>query len=90
MSSETVEEQIKNMIVERLFLEVSPEEIGDEDLLTEKYDVDSVRLFEMVIGIEELFGIVIGESDFDVEVFRSVRSIAEYIKGRQGDKTEGQ
>jgi acyl carrier protein len=77
------ESKIKEMIVERLFLDVAPEDMGDEDLLMEKYDIDSVRLFEIVIGIEEVFGIVIDEADFDVEVFKNVKSIAEYVRTKQ-------
>ena len=84
MPEQSIEARIKGMIVERLFLDVEPEDIGDGDPLMEKYDIDSVRLFEMVIGIEELFGIVIDEADFDVELFKDVRSIADYIGKRQG------
>jgi acyl carrier protein len=83
MSEENVEMKIKEMIVERLFLDVAPEDIGDEDALMEKYDIDSVRLFEIVIGIEDVFGVVIDEADFDVEVFRDVKSIAGYIRTKK-------
>ncbi len=85
MPEQSIEDRIKEMIVERLFLDVAPEDIGDDDPLMEKYDIDSVRLFEMVIGVEELFGIMIDEADFDVELFRNVRSIAGYI----GKKNQG-
>jgi len=81
--SENIEGAIKEMIVERLFLDVAPDDIGDEDALMEKYDIDSVRLFEIVIGIEEVFGVVIDEADFDVEVFRDVKSIAAYVRTKQ-------
>ena len=85
MGDERMELAIKEMIVERLFLDVSPEDIGDEDPLMEKYDIDSVRLFEIVIGIEEVFGVVIEEADFDVEVFKSVKSIAGYVNAKKAD-----
>jgi acyl carrier protein len=83
MSEERIEDKIKTMVVERLFLDVPPDDIGDEDPLMEKYDIDSVRLFEIVIGIEDVFGIVIDEADFDVEVFSNVKSIAAYITQKQ-------
>ena len=85
MGEESIERTIKEMIVERLFLDVSPDDIGDEDPLMEAYDIDSVRLFEIVIGIEEVFGVVIEEADFDVEVFKSVKSIAEYVQSKKVD-----
>jgi acyl carrier protein len=82
MNDERIEDQIKKMIVERLFLDVEPSDIVDDDLIMEKYDIDSVRLFEMVIGVEELFGIVIDEDDFDIELFKNVKSVADYVKGK--------
>lgn len=82
MNDERIEDQLKKMIVERLFLDVEPDDIDDSDSLMEKYDIDSIRLFEMVIGIEELFGIVIDEEEFDVGLFRDVGSIAGYVRGK--------
>ncbi len=83
MSGEGIKDRIKDMIVERLFLDVAPGEIGDGDPLMEKYEIDSVRLFEMVIGVEELFGVVIDEDEFDVGLFRDVNSIAEYVRSKK-------
>ncbi len=83
MNGENIKEKIKNMIVERLFLDAAPEDIGDEDPLVEKYEIDSVRLFEMVIGIEELFGVIIDEAEFDVGLFKNVNSIAEYVRSKK-------
>ena len=83
MNDERIEDQIKKMVVERLFLDVDPSDIADDDLIMEKYDIDSVRLFEMVIGVEELFGIVIDEEDFDIELFKDVSSVAGYVRGKK-------
>ncbi len=83
MNDERIEDQIKGMIVERLFLDVEPDDIADDDLIMEKYEIDSIRLFEMVIGVEELFGIVIDEEDFDIELFKNVSSVAGYIRGKK-------
>jgi len=77
-----IENKIKQMIVERLFLSISPEEIADNDNLMEKYDIDSVRLFELVIGLEEIFGISFEDDEFDVEAFQSVKSISELVRSK--------
>ncbi len=71
--------RIKQMIVERLFLPVQPNQIGDDELLMEAYNVDSVALFEVVVGLEEEFGVSMEDSDFSVESFRTVNSIAQLI-----------
>ena len=83
MNNERIEDQIKGMVVERLFLDVAPEDIADDDPLMEKYEIDSVRLFEMVIGVEEIFGIVIDEEDFDIALFKDINSIADYVRGKK-------
>lgn len=82
--NEQVEEQIKEMIVERCFLSIAPDEIGDEDSLMESVGLDSVQILEVVVGLEEVFGITFEDADFDIENFRSVGSIARYVRGRTG------
>lgn len=74
--------RIKQMIVERLFLNVQPNQIGDDEPLMEAYNVDSVALFEVVVGIEEEFGVSMEDSDFSVESFRTVDSIAQLIQDK--------
>ena len=83
MNDERIEDQIKKMVVERLFLDVEPGDIADDDLIMEKYEIDSVRLFEMVIGVEEIFGIVIDEEDFDIALFKDVNSVANYVRSKK-------
>ena len=75
-----VEARLKEMIVERLFLPVSPEEIADDDLLMEKFEIDSVRLFEIVIGLEEIFDVSLEDDEFSIERFESVKAIAELVR----------
>jgi len=81
-----VEEQLKQMIVERLFLSVDPTEIADEDPLMEKFEVDSVRLFEIVIGLEEVFDISLEDDEFSIERFESVKAIADLVRDKLENK----
>lgn len=76
----TVEDQLKAMIVERLFLNVSPADIADDDLLMEKFEIDSVRLFEIVIGLEEVFNVSLEDDEFSIERFESVKAIAQLVR----------
>ena len=80
MEAASIEDRLRNMIVQRLFLEVSPEDLDEEANLQETYDVDSVGLFELVIGLEEVFGISLEEEEFEVERFATVRAIAELVR----------
>jgi len=81
MADETrIEDQLKQMIVERLFLSVEPAEIADDDMLMEKFEIDSVRLFEIVIGLEEIFEISLEDDEFSIERFESVKAIADLVR----------
>jgi acyl carrier protein len=83
-SSDDLKGQIRAMIVERLFLNVQPDDIADDANLLETYNIDSVSLFEIVVGLEEEFGISLEDSDFSVETFSTVDNIAEFVAGKQG------
>lgn len=74
--------RVKRLVVERLYLEVKPEEIGDDDDLLGKFGIDSVRLFEIVVGLEEVFGLSFADEDFAVERFSTARRIAELVAAK--------
>ena len=78
--ADDVADGIKQMIVERCFLSMAADEIGDDDELMEKVGLDSVQILEVVVGLEEVFGITFEDTDFDIENFRSVNSIARYVR----------
>ncbi len=78
--------KIKEMIVERLFLDVSPDEIGDDDNLSERFGVDSVNLFEIVVGLEEVFGISLADEELSVEAFSTVAKIAAVVERKLAEQ----
>jgi acyl carrier protein len=75
--------RIKQMIVERLFLNVEAGDIPDDAPLMETYDIDSVQLFELVVGLEDEFGVVMDDVDFQIDTFHTVNSIAEFVQSKQ-------
>jgi acyl carrier protein len=77
---ERLEDQLKNMLVERLMLRMQPAEIGDADDLIEKWGLESVQLMEIVIGLEEVFGIQLGDDEFSVKKFRTIANIAAVVR----------
>ncbi len=74
--------RLKKMVVERLFLPVSPGEIDDDAPLMETYNIDSVALFELVVGLEDEFGISLEDADFQVSAFQSIDSMAAFVAGK--------
>jgi acyl carrier protein len=79
-----LEDQLKVLLVERLFLKVAPEDIPEEASLMATYGIDSVALFELVVGLEEVFGLALEDEEFRLEHFATVRSIAAFVRSKQG------
>jgi acyl carrier protein len=82
MDNSAIEAKLKEMIVERLFLKVAPVDIQTDASLINTYGVDSVCLLELVVGLEEAFGVIIEDGDFDVRNFISVAALRDFIKAR--------
>jgi len=82
MDTVTIEAKLKEMIVERLFLNIAPNDIVTEASLIDAYGVDSVCLLELVVGLEEAFGIVLEDGDFDVRNFMSVAALRDFVQAR--------
>jgi len=79
-ANERIEDKIKRMIVECCFLEIEPSEIGDDEVLIKRWDIDSLKLFEIVLGTEDEFDILVMDEDFTVDNFRTVRDIADCVR----------
>lgn len=82
MTDQEIESRIKAMIVDRLFLKIDPESIGNEVPLVEACGIDSVCLLELAVGVEEEFGISLADGTFDVKRFRTVASLRDFTKER--------
>ena len=77
---ERIEDRIKHMIVERCFLDIDPSTIDDDDVLIRRRDIDSLKLFEIVVGAEDEFGISVMGEEFTVDHFRTVKDIADCVR----------
>ena len=76
MSSEEVFEKIKNIIVEQL--QVSDTAITEESSFIDDLGADSLDLVELIMALEEEFGIEI--PDADAEKVVTVGDVVNYIK----------
>jgi acyl carrier protein len=80
MSEIRIEDRIKEVMVDRLFLKIKPADIEDDKPIMDAYEVDSVSLFELVAGLEEEYNITFEDTDFTLEAFSTVASIAELVR----------
>jgi acyl carrier protein len=81
MTTATVEYRIKQCIINRLDLDVTPEEIDDAaPLFGEGLGLDSIDALELVIAVGKEFGVEI--DDDDMEHFGSINSIAAFVRSK--------
>lgn len=87
--AERMEDRLKRMIVERLFIKVAPGEIEEDRSLVEGYGVDSVSLLELVVGLEDEFGVVVEDDEFDVKHFETVAALAAFLRNKDVGEAGG-
>ncbi|MFE0101586.1 phosphopantetheine-binding protein [Streptomyces sp. NPDC059009] len=76
--------RIKELLVTGLGLETRPELIGDDQpLFGRGLELDSLDTLEIVVMVDEEFGVAI--SDDDRAVFGSVNKIADFVVTERGD-----
>ena len=75
--------ELKKLIIETLALEaIEASEIDtDAPLFVEGLGLDSIDALELAMVLEERFGVTLGDDpEKNQEIFRSVRTIAEFIR----------
>ncbi len=76
-----IEDEIKNVIIERVGLDLSIEDINDNDyLLTGGLNLESIMILEIIVCLEEVYGVSFDEEEMTPEQFCSVKSIADSIR----------
>lgn len=81
----SIEHRVKEVIIRKLSLDVTPEEIGDDDPLFDGgLGLNSMATIEIIVGLEEEFEIQVPDEDLRVELFDSVKTMADYVKGEIG------
>jgi len=85
LSMEEIEkDKIKKALMEVFQIELSPSEIGDDEVLfSQPLSSISERLLELIDKLEEEFDIKIKDEDLRAELFLSVKAMVNYIKGKK-------
>ena len=78
-------QKIKELIVSSLRLEgVSPASIEDNSpLFGAGLGLDSIDALELVVALEQGFGIKIADGEVGKEAFASVNTLAEFVSGKK-------
>ncbi|HMX37465.1 MAG TPA: phosphopantetheine-binding protein [Ferruginibacter sp.] len=80
---------LKSQIIAQLNLQdVKPEDIGDDQpLFVEGLGLDSIDALELIVLLQQQYQIKLSNSDEGPNVFRTVRTMAEYIKAHQAQNS---
>ena len=77
----SIEHRVKQVIIRTLSLEVEAEEIDNEDeLFGGGLGINSMATIEIIVGLEEEFGIEVPDEELRVELFDSVQTMADYVR----------
>ncbi|MFH1756823.1 MAG: phosphopantetheine-binding protein [Pseudomonadota bacterium] len=74
--------ELKKLIIETLKLEeITPEKIEDDgQLFGDGLGLDSIDALELVVALEKTYGVVIPDSEVGERVFRSVNTLAQFVR----------
>ena len=85
MESREIREAVKELLVSGLRLSVTPAEIADDAPIFGQSDdglglgLDSIDALELVVLVEEKFGVTIPDEDTGKQAFASVQALADFV-----------
>jgi acyl carrier protein len=76
---------LKSQIIEALNLKhLKPEDIGnDQPLFVDGLGLDSIDALELIVLLQQHYGVKVANPQDGPKIFKSVKTIAEYIKANQ-------
>ncbi len=84
MAQADIARRVKELIVRRLKLEIDPTTIQDDaPLFGEGLGLDSIDALELVLGLEQEFGIKVEDEEVGVKAFASVNALVDFIEQKK-------
>lgn len=76
-----IKQEVRKLMVENLMLQISPEEIGDDQPLFGPGSVglDSVDALQLVVALDKTYGLKIADPEAARKVLQSVNTIADAV-----------
>ena len=84
MNDMELKTRVKDLIVRRLKLDIAPSTIEDAaPLFGEGLGLDSIDALELVLGLEQEFGIKVEDEEVGVKAFASVDALCDFIERKK-------
>jgi len=76
-----IKQNVRKLMVENLMLQISPEEIGDDQSLFGPGSVglDSVDALQLVVALDKTYGLKIADPEAAKKILQNVNSIADAV-----------
>jgi acyl carrier protein len=76
-----IKQNVRKLMVENLMLQISPEEIGDDQPLFGPGSVglDSVDALQLVVALDKTYGLKIADPEAAKKILQNVNSIADAV-----------
>lgn len=78
-SRETLEEQVRHFIAENYIFDDALEQLGSEDSLTETGILDSMGVLELIMFLEQQYGLVVPDEEALPENLDSISRVVDYV-----------
>ena len=83
MEINQIKTQLRDILINRLDLVLDGPEPSDDGSLFEAWGIDSVDVLDLVLAIEQEFGVKIKQGDDNVNAhFENISKLAAYIESR--------
>jgi acyl carrier protein len=81
----TIKQDIRRLMIENLMLQISPEEIGDDQPLFGPGSVglDSVDALQLVVALDKTYGLKIPDPETARQILQSVSTVAAAVLKHQ-------
>ena len=85
----TVEEMLRNYIAENILFSDNGYPFTDSDSFFENGILDSTNILELVMFVEEEFGITTDDNEITPDNFDSVNKLSRFTRSKMDSKVEG-
>jgi acyl carrier protein len=85
-NSATLKQDIKQLMVENLMLQITADEIGDEQPLfgPGSLGLDSVDALQLVVALDKKYGLKIPDPEAARQILQSVATMVKAVSGHMG------
>ena len=84
MTQEQLTLEIKQLLIETLSLDISPNDMDDDALLLGDIpEFDSMAIVSVITALEENYGFSSADDELTAEVFESIQTVVSFVQEHQ-------